>query len=179
MKKRIYRAQEVKKVDLERLVERTPRLVVSIDVAKETMFSGLMKPPEKVLATVKWNHLTESRDVVDRFAKLPVDIEVVMEPSGTYGDSLRWLCYQAGLPVYRVKPKQVNDAREIYDGVPSSHDGKSAAMVGWLHLLGRSEPWEPGSDQRRAIAAAVQTTRRHDLSFRRAQNGLEAELAQY
>lgn len=181
MKKRTYRAQEVKSVDLERLVERTPsRVIFAVDVAKETMYAALMKPSEEVLATVKWNHLRESREVVDRLRRLlVVSVEVVMEPSGTYGDSLRWLCYEAHLPVYRVKPKQVNDLREVYDGVPSSHDGKSAAMVGWLHLLGRSELWEPRSESRRALAAAVQTNRRCDRSFRQVQNSLEAELARY
>ena len=181
MKKRKYRAKNVKSVDFERLVERSPsRLIIGIDVAKETMYAALMKPSEEVLATVKWNHLRESRDVVARFAQLLVgSVEVVMEPSGTYGDCLRWQCYAAGLPVHRVKPKQVKDLSETYDGVPSSHDAKSAGVIAWVHLLGRSEPWEPRSDERRTLAATVETATMHDRAFRQTQNSLEARLARF
>lgn len=155
-------------------------MIIGIDVAKKKMFAVLMTVSEEVLATVKWDHLDESRGVVDRLAGLPVGcVEVVMEPSGTYGDGLRWLCYEAGLPVYRVKPKQVNDAKEIYDGVPSSHDAKAAAIVAWLHLMRRSKLWEPRSEERRALSAAVQTMTMYDRGFRQAQNNLEARLARF
>ena len=49
-----------------------------------------------------------------------------MEPSGTYGDALRALFVEAGVWVYRISPKRVHDAAEIYDGVPSLHDAKAA-----------------------------------------------------
>ncbi len=68
---------------------------------------------------------------------------------------------------------------EAYDGVPSSHDAKSACVIGWVHLLRRSELWEPRSDERRALAATVQTTTMHDHAFRQAQNSLEARLARF
>lgn len=102
-----------------------------------------------------------------------------MEPSGTYGDSLRHALQAAGLMVYRVKPKQVHDARELYDGVPSSHDAKSGATIGWLHLLGRSVLWEAETCEQRELAAAVRLMTMHRDSFQQVQNRLEAQLVRY
>jgi transposase len=36
-------------------------------------------------------------------------LEVVMEPSGTYGDAVRGYLSGLGLAVYRVSPKRVHD----------------------------------------------------------------------
>ena len=43
-------------------------------------------------------------------------LEVAMEPSGTYGDALQRHLSHLGLSVYRVSPKRVHDAAEVYDG---------------------------------------------------------------
>jgi len=59
-----------------------------------------------------------------------------MEPSGTYGDALGWQLREAGIELYRVAPKRVHDAAEVYDGVPSLHDAKAAYLIGRLHLQG-------------------------------------------
>jgi hypothetical protein len=45
-------------------------------------------------------------------------LEAVMEPSGTYGDVLRYQLLEAGIPVFRVSGKRTHDAREVYDGGP-------------------------------------------------------------
>jgi transposase len=64
-----------------------------------------------------------------------------MEPTGTYGDALRHALGQAGLAVHRVSPKAAADYAESFDGVPSQHDGKDAAVVAELAAQGRSWPW--------------------------------------
>jgi transposase len=64
-----------------------------------------------------------------------------MESTGTYGDALRQALTDAGLNVQRVSGKAVHDYAEIFDGVPSQHDGKDAAMVAELAALGKSSPW--------------------------------------
>jgi transposase len=66
---------------------------------------------------------------------------VALEPTGTYGDALRLALQQAGLMVHRVSPKAASDYAEIFDGVPSQHDGKDAAIVAELAAQGRSWPW--------------------------------------
>lgn len=182
MKKRIYRAKAVKSVDLEKLgreLIHEDRLVVSIDVAKEKMFASLKLDSEAVHTTLKWSHLEETPTVVKWLAALPAQVEAAMEPTGTYGDALRWHLQQHGIAVYRVSPKKVKDSVEIYDGVPSSHDGKAAAIIGWLHWQGRSEPWPERSDEDRALASAVHTMTLYQLPFQQCQNRLEAQLARY
>jgi transposase len=66
---------------------------------------------------------------------------VALEPSGTYGDALRQALHEAGLELLRVSPKAAHDYAEIFDGVPSQHDGKDAAVVAELAALGKATPW--------------------------------------
>ena len=181
MKKRTYRARSVKNVDLEKLsaeLSHADRVVFSIDVAKELMFATLKIEAEAVHTTVKWHHLEESPTVVRWLSGLP-RTEVAMESSGTYGDSLRWHLQQAGLEVYRTSTKQVKDSREIYDGVPSSHDAKAAAIIGWLHWQGRSKPWPEPPKEHRELAARVRTMELYQRPLQQCQNRLEAQLARH
>ena len=182
MKKRIYRAVAVKDIDLEQLAQRLPsdRIVMGIDVAKKEMYSVLMSPSEEILAVLRWDHLSESRQVVVWLAALPVAVkEAVMEPSSTYGDGLRHCLERSGVPVYQVSPKHVKDSREIYDGVPSSHDAKASAIIAWLHLLGRSSRWEASPQSERELTAGVQRLVLHESAFSSGLNRLEAQLARY
>jgi transposase len=68
-------------------------------------------------------------------------VTVALEPSGTYGDPLRPALTDAGVPVQRVSPKAAHDEAEVFDGVPSPHDGKDAAVVAELAALGKAVPW--------------------------------------
>lgn len=180
MRKRSYRAETFQQIDLEQLEGRLPdRVVVGIDIAKSVMYASLMDESEEIVAVLKWDHLAESRRVVRWLARLAPVSEVAMEPSGTYGDALRACLESADLGVFRVSPKMVKDAREIYDGVPSCHDAKASATVAWLHLCGRSERWEALSDLDRGLKAAAGTLSLHDSAFRRSQNCLEAQLARF
>ena len=182
MKKRTYRAKAVKSMDLEKLgveLSKSERMVFSIDVAKEKMFATLKVEAEAVHTTLKWTHLEETPTVVRWLSSLPTRVEAAMEPSGTYGDALRWHLQESGIEVSRVSPKKVKDSQEIYDGVPSSHDGKAAAIIGWLHWQGRSEPWPERSDEDRALASAVHTMTLYQMPFQQCQNRLEAQLARY
>jgi transposase len=67
-------------------------------------------------------------------------LRVALEPSGTYGDALRQALHDCGLAVLRVSPKAAHDYAEIFDGVPSQHDGKDAA-VAELAALGKAASW--------------------------------------
>ena len=178
MSKRIYRAVEVKDLDLEAMSRKWSgqRVVIGLDIAKHTMVAAVMTSPDEVEVTMKWTHLESSRSWVSWLSSLD-HCELVMEPSGTYGDSLRNALMAEGIEVYRVSPKQVHDAYEIYDGVSSSHDGKSAATIAWLHWVGRSTLWQEGSDHERELQAAVKLMSMHSDSFRQVQNRLEAQLS--
>ncbi|MCB1055713.1 MAG: transposase [Acidobacteria bacterium] len=182
MRKRIYRAQSVKTLDFAALTQRVrqaPRVVFGVDVAKTVMVACLKVEAESVVATLKWNHLEQTAQVLTWLASLPVRVEVALEPTGTYGDVLRWQSQRVGLAVFQVSPKKVHDSQELYDGVPSTHDGKAAALVGWLHWQGRSQPWTERCDRDRALAATVQTLSLYQVPFQRCLSRLEGQLARY
>src|SRR3954470_24823324 len=68
-------------------------------------------------------------------------LRLALEPSGTYGDGLRQAGDDAGLSVGRLSPKRAHDYAEVFDGVPSQHDGQDAAVVAELAALGKASPW--------------------------------------
>ena len=182
MKKRTYRGVEVKKVNWARLAEALAGrdLVVGIDVGKEVCFGSLVSAEQEVLVTVKWKSPWEDRTFVEMLGALGCStIEVAMEPSGSYGDPLRGLLWEAGIGVYRVSPKRSHDAAEVYDGVPSWHDAKSAAILAKLHKDGASEPWPFRSDAERDLRAVVRTMALLDEQFHQNINRLEGHMARH
>jgi transposase len=108
-----------------------------------------------------------------------VSVEIAMEPSGTYGDSLRYLLESAGFAVYRVNPKHTNDAKEIYDGVPSLHDAKSAAIIAKLHRDGRSQLWPIKDERERTLTASLRVLEIHSKQFQQNRNRLANLLAKH
>ncbi len=129
----------------------------------------------QVCVIVSWKQPQETQLLVrllEALHEAGARVEVAMEPTGTYGDPLRFALLARGLPVFRVSPKRSHDAAEVYDGVPSWHDRKSAALIAKLHLDGASEPWPLRSDDERGLAAAIRTMGMFD--DQRPTNGLEA-----
>lgn len=182
MKKRIYRGVNVKKVDGEKLSEavRGKRVVFGLDVAKEAMVGSVAVERDEVILNVKWSHPAETKELLDLVAGLPAaSIEVAMEPSGTYGDALKYQFALRGVPVYRVSPKRSHDAAEVFDGVPSWHDVKSAGLLARLHMDGASEPWRDRTDKERELAAAIRTMEIYDGQANNNSNRLEALLARH
>lgn len=145
MKSRAYRALDVNRVEAGAwLRERGDSAVYAgLDVGKESIlcalrWSGvdfdrpwLVRNPSEVV------RLAELLSVVGQGRRLIV----AMEPTGTYGDPLRQALDRAGLQVHRVSPKMASDYAEVFDGVPSQHDGKDAAVIADLAAQGRSWPW--------------------------------------
>jgi transposase len=85
-------------------------------------------------------------------------VTVALEPSGTYGDPLRQALQDARLAVQRVSPKAAHDYAEVFDGVPSQHDGKDAAVVAELAALGKAQAWpyQPPSEWEQELAYWVE-----------------------
>jgi transposase len=181
-KKRIYRATPVKQVRLEALMEAAgeKRVIVGIDIAKEDMFAAF-EVEGIVVLTVRWKHPEQTLAFAEMLTVLGArgPVEVAMEPSGTYGDALRTLLEQHKLPVFRVSPKRSHDAAEMFDGVPSYHDAKSAALLCKLHRDGISERWSPRSDHERKLSATVRLLSIYEEEFRRNSNRLESLLARH
>jgi transposase len=181
MKKRTYRAVNVKRLSVESLWESVHgrRVVFGVDVAKEGMVGTVLADGDLVL-NVRWQHPVETKDLVELLGSLPSSsLEVAMEPSGTYGDALRYQFLKRGIPVYRVSSKRSHDAAEVYDGVPSWHDVKSAGVVAKLHVDGASGEWGFRSDADRELTAAIRTMEMYDDQEERNVNRLEALLARH
>jgi transposase len=85
------------------------------------------------------------RAAVEKLAALHkhCPVTIVMESSGTYGDALRQAAGDAGMTLLRVSGKAVKDQSETFDGVPSQHDGKDAAIIADLGVRGKGRSWEP------------------------------------
>jgi len=157
MSKRRYQSVEFKKVDWSGIVQRLDgeRIVLAVDVAKEDFVATLLDGGQRAVVTFKWRHPQDTGEVVACMVGLGQGrrLEAVLEPSGTYGDVLAWQLRQAGIALYRVSPKRVHDAAEVYDGVPSLHDAKAAYLIGRLHLQGISQPWQESAEERRELKA--------------------------
>jgi transposase len=182
MSKHRYQAKEVQRFNWEQLAEdvKGQRLVFSVDVAKENFYGAFMVSPVETLGTIKWRHPEETPALGGFLNALEAArIEVVLEPSGTYGDSLRGFLRGLGLETHLVSPKRVHDAAEVYDGVPSLHDAKAAYLIGRLHLEGASKPWREIPEHRREQKALVAELDLYQGEHRRNLNRLEALLSRH
>ncbi|WP_157595158.1 IS110 family transposase [Plesiocystis pacifica] len=183
MSKRKYRATKIQGLDLTKLSAEldTGRVIVAIDVAKEDFYAAIVNHKGQVLLIVKWIHPAESRTFLALVEHLggPKRVEVVMEPSGVYGDAIRAALDRAGVAVFRVNPKRVHDAAEVFDGVPSLHDAKSATLIAKLHLGDISEPWPLEPEHQRRLAAVLRVLEVHEKEVGRNRNRLEGLLARH
>jgi transposase len=184
MRKRNYKAVSVKQIELEKLLDAldTGRVIFSVDLAKVKQFSAFMNPGSDPAMVVKWEHPKETSLMVDLVAEVAAtgrSVEVVMEPTGTYGDAIRHQFRLRGIDVYRVSAKHAKDAHELFDGVPSLHDRKAAPVIGWLHSLGKSRLWREEDRSRRDAKAASSLLDVYDKRKRRALNRIEALLARH
>ena len=182
MARRKYRSVSVKDVRLETFDEGcADGLVVGIDIAKEKQFAAFMSRDLQVQVTVHWQHPTETRAFVELLLEVRsrTSVEVVMEPSGVYGDSIRYVLHESDFEVCRVSPKRTHDAAEVYDGVPSLHDAKAAAIIAKLHLDGASSPWPFRSEEERDLVAALRVVEIHHKQARQGRNRIEGFTARH
>jgi transposase len=183
MKKRRYRTTKVNQVNWAQIAEQAgeQKVVFAVDVAKEKFVAALMKPDRTVLKTIQWQHPEQTPELMHGLlSHLGAQrLEVAMEPSGTYGDPLRWLFVTHGVVVYRLSPKRVHDSAEVFDGVPSLHDAKAAYQIGRLHLDGVSRRWEERSEQRRELAAQIALLKLYQERLQSSRSRLEAQLSRH
>jgi transposase len=152
--KRAYRRTDVKKIEAEELRERAIRLggagtTVGLDIGKDEIVVCIRWPnaeferPWKVANTAQIGLLIERLLLLDEVCD---SLTVGMESTGTYGEAVRFALTDQGLEVHRVSGKATSDYQEIFDGVPSQHDGKDAAIVAELCAFGKGTSWPFVSD---------------------------------
>src|SRR3974377_2137025 len=145
MSRRAYRATGVNDVDGEEIARGKEGLGVTlgVDVGKFDVLvvcrwaNGNFERPWRVKNPREISTLAALANRVQMERKLVV----AMESSGTYGDALRQAVSDHGIEIQRVGGKAAHDYAEVFDGVPSQHDGKDAAVVAELAALGKGRPW--------------------------------------
>jgi transposase len=145
MVSRAYRATRVNDVNWDRLVRGNEGvgITLGIDVGKQDLWpvcrwdTGRFERPWRVTNPEEIPALIALIQQMSRERNLVV----AMESSGTYGDALRQALSDANVAVLRVSNKATHDYAEIFDGVPSQHDGKDAAVIAELAGLGKAQPW--------------------------------------
>jgi transposase len=106
-------------------------------------------------------------------------VQIVMEPTGSYSTPLLHAAHAADFAVFLVNPKRAHDVAEVYDGVPSKHDPKDAAVLAWLHAQGRSKRWTPLPESRRALRALLDERDLYAIPLEEHVGRAEARLAEW
>ena len=184
MKKRIYRRMPVNDFQPETIshAELDGKLVFAIDVAKVDMVAAVAAADGQVLHTICWKAPEQNSTVLAilrGFRSAGLTVETVMEPSGTYGDVLRHQLEQDAFPVFMVSGKRTHDAKEIFDGVPSLHDAKAAAIIARLHADGLSTRLRDEGPDRRQLRAALAIMDLHQERYLQLVHRLESWLARH
>ena len=180
-----YRATRVKDVDWDRLARGHEGLDITlgIDVGKHDLWpvcrwaDGRFERPWRV------RNSGEIPSLLALIQRMSVGrkLVVALESSGTYGDALRQALADAGITVQRVSNKASHDYAEVFDGVPSQHDGKDAAVVAELAALGKAQPWayQPASPWEQELEYWVEWMVAHRQILTTWQGRLEGLLARH
>lgn len=184
-KKRTYRAVDVQTVNLDALLAAFAVgtvVTVALDVAKRKFLCALASTTGEVELLLRFEHPAQTDLFLLLLEQLVAEqrgVVVVMEPTGTYGDSLRHQLARRGIDVYRVSTKHVHDLAEVYDRVPSKHDAKDACLIAWLHAQGRSTLWPELPENRRRLRALLTQRDLYDDPLRRLLAHFEPLLARH
>jgi hypothetical protein len=184
MKKRIYRKVSVNDFQPQTIshADLGGRLVFAVDIAKVDMVAAFAAPDGRVLHTICWKAPNENPAVLAilrGYRAAGLAIEVVMEPSGTYGDVFRHQLKKDDFSAFMVSGKRTHDAREIFDGVPSLHDAKSAAIIAKLHAEGLSTRVAEDQPERSQLRAAIAIMDLHQERYLQLVHRLEGWLARH
>lgn len=184
--KRAYSRVKVKSVDVYQLTAKAK------DVAKVSL--GLDIGKLEIVACLRWsqgqferpwsvNNPFEINALVELCVEMSkvVEMVVAMESTGTYGDAVRRALTVAKIPVMRVAGKHVSDYTEIFDGVPSQHDGKDAAMIAELSAMGKGAIWNyiPDPEALSHVRYHVRSIDHAKNEFVRLIGKLEASVARH
>lgn len=181
-KKHSYKTIDVEKIDLAKLLAVVVTgYVLAIDVAKTKFVAAIADPQGKILQLFRFAHPRQTLALLELVRRLRerLSVQVVMEPTGVYGDAVRYQCEKVGCEIFMVRPKHTHDFAELHDGVPSMHDGKAACVLAELHALGRSKKWQPDSEQARQLRALIDQRRFYCTLLKPAQGQVEALLSRW
>ena len=180
MTKGPYEATSIKDVDVEHLAETFDyeRLEVGFDIAKEEHFACLMGPHWDDYYIFRFDARREMDRLIALLEGLSADeIRCTLEPTGTYGEPLRAELERHGFEVRQMAASKCGQAKELFDDVPSLHDGKSAYLVARLSLMELSDAWKKRPERDRKLRAILREYRDADKRLDRLTGRMEALLA--
>jgi len=158
-RKRTYGSVDVENLELDAVLKLlTVGCIVAIDVAKSKFVAAIATAVGEAVRLVRFEHPRQTglflrMLVALREAKL--EPRVVMEPTGTYGDAVRYQCHRLQIPVHMASPKHTHDFAEVLDGVPSMHDPKAAVTLARLSVIRPTKRWDPDTDAKRNLRALL------------------------
>jgi transposase len=184
--KRAYSRVKVKSVDVNHLTAKAKgvaKVSVGLDIGKLEIVACLRWPQGQFERPWSVNNPFEINALVELCVEMSKVVEVVvaMESTGTYGDAVRRALTVAKIPVMRVAGKHVSDYTEIFDGVPSQHDGKDAAMIAELSAMGKGANWNyiPDTEALAHVRYHVRSIDHAKNEFVRLIGKLEASVARH
>jgi transposase len=181
MNKRTYRTKNVNKINQNLLKERLAggAIAVAVDVAKVDQYALLTNKKGTVSELFKWQHPEQTPEVLAMLISLACPVVVIVGSTSTYGDALCFQCRKLGFDIHQASGKRVHDAREVYDGVPSMHDAKSATIIEKHYREGLTTPWVERTDEARRMDVLRREYHMHDPHYQCNQGRLEAYLARH
>lgn len=180
-----YRSIDVEQVLVSQVLSQCSegsRVVVGVDVAKRNFVAALCDDSGETRLRVHFEHPRQTLQFVELLKEVRDQgrvVEVAMEPTGTYGDALRYQFGARSIPVFRVTNKHVADVAEMFDGRPSKHDTKDASIIAWLHVTKRSKLWPEHEPERRAVRALVSQRELYDAPMRKVMTQMEPLMARH
>jgi transposase len=184
-RKRTYSTQCVDRVVVEPLA---PSLeagcIVALDVAKEKFVGAIASSKGEVVKLFRFEHPKQTRTFLTMVSELQrivgaAKVKVAMEPTGTYGDAIRYQLEKLGVPIWMVAPKKTHDSQALFDDVASLHDPKCAVQVAKLCAMDLASPWRAHAPTRVRLRALVEL-RGHELGHEeRCFGRIEAMLARH
>ena len=185
MSKRTYRTVSIQSVQFDALsaaLGASSRCIVAVDVAKEAMVAGVADTRGSCAALIRFSHPTQTLLFVmllTMLRELGRIVEVAMEPTGVYGDSLRYQLERSELPVYRVEGWKAHAMSSVLDGVPSQHDAKACTLIAHLHAQGLSKRWLDGTYVEQTLRSLVDERDLQSRPLMQCMGHLEATLARH
>jgi transposase len=182
-RKRTYGTVEVERFDVLAVLSLlTAGCIIAVDVAKTRFVAAVASVAGEVLRLIRFEHPRQTASflrLVEALQEAKLAPRVVMEPTGTYGDALRYQCHKRGVTVEMMSPKHAHNFAVVLDGVPSMHDPKAAVTLAQLAAIKPAKTWQPESERKRDVRALLD--RRSPLSKTRAlyHGHLEAMLARH
>ena len=185
MRRQVYSSRRLSAKDFVRFVSQVgpAPVAIGVDVSKRELVLMVRRGPGDFLGPLCAANPLQVREVAELVGLLAArgPVQVAMEPSGTYGDALRQALSDAGRELRKVGAKRSHDYAEVFDGVPSQHDGKDAAVIAELCAIGKSSPWayEPPDEGQSRMRLLVEWIDGQDRVRRMWLGRMEAILARH